>query len=135
MAEALPGKDLKASTCYYNNADLNDEDADEVAVPVTDQACDPDGGTLVPAAKKDGKPSLLQVIYGVMAPVIVSGVAANGCRDLIVPEERGNGWTVLKYGGKQYPAVEKGTSLANVDDQSGFAIFYNDIAADQGLKF
>lgn len=134
IAEALPGKDLKDSTYYYNSANLNDDDTDEIAALVVDTAYEPDGGALVLATKKDGKLTLLQVINGVSAPVIVSDTVSNGWHDLIIPDEMGNGWTVLNWDGKQYPA-DKGKSLAKVDDQSGFALFYNDVASGDSLHF
>jgi len=134
IAEALPGKDLTDSTYYYNSANLNDDDTDEIAALVVDTAYEPDGGTLVLASKKDGKLTLLQVINGVSAPVIVSDTVSNGWHDLILPDEMGNGWTVLSWDGKQYP-TDKGTSLAKVDDQSGFALFYNDVASGDSLHF
>ena len=134
IAQALPGKDFKDSTYYYNFANLNDDDTDEVAALVVDTAYEPDGGTLVLASKKDGKLQLLQVINGVSAPVIVSDATTNGWHDLILPDEMGNGWSVLCWDGKQYP-TENSKSLATLENQSGFALFYNDVSSGDSLSF
>jgi hypothetical protein len=70
----------------------------------------------------------MQSLSGIQAPVIAGDTMEGEWMDLIVAS--GDAWMILSYDGKEYPAVSDGTELASVENVSGYAVFYNDLAAD-----
>lgn len=128
-------KEAQATTrYYYNYADLNGDGKDELLALAVGDYTSGSGGSSALIATKDGDNwKIMQTLTVVQPPVIVSDTETNGWKDLFVqtndPSLK-NGYRVLKFDGKQYPNTPDGTALEDIENQSGTAIFYNDLAAD-----
>lgn len=126
---SIPEETQADTRYYYNYVDLNADGTDEVlALVVGDYTSGSGGSSMLIASQKDGKLTAMQSLSGIQAPVISSDTLENDWMDIIVAS--GDAWMILSYDGKEYPAVSDGTELASVENVSGYAVFYNDLAAD-----